>query len=288
MKSGIYPGLSADAYHSDPALSRSRLKSLLTGPPLEFHAAEPVEETEAMRLGTALHLAILEPDRFAELVRPMPKYDGRTNAGKAAKADWLVANPGKIAVPEDDYAQACAAAKLVRSKKGPATALREGKAEVSLFWPSGDVVLKSRPDFLDVDRGIAVDVKSTSRDLSDRQVTSILEDQFGALQAAMVTAGVHALTGKSVATYLLVVKLTPPLDMRLVLVGDLNGEAADLDWLERGDAQLAEALRLYRDCTASGLWPGWCDVGVTRVPAPAWIKSRTEQLTKAAQDGHAA
>lgn len=276
MNHGIYFGMSNEAYHAAPGLSRSRLKVLLTAPPMVFHCAPPVVETAAMRKGTAGHLAVLEPARFAEEVRPRPTFSGKGSV--AARAEWEEANADKIVIAEDDYANLCAVAQLIRAKRGPAAALREGTVEAAIFWDAGGVLVKAKPDFLSVERGLSVDLKFTDKPLSDRTIVSILEDQFSALQASMVIAGVHATTGKHVAAYLLVVNPNPPADFRLVLIGDLHGEARDLDWLERGDTQFAEALRIYRECTASGSWPGWCDAGVTRVPMPTWLAKRAEAL----------
>jgi len=270
---GIYAGVPMGDYHADDALSRSRLVRLLDDTPAAFKSGVSIDETPAMRLGTALHLAILEPDRFAELVRPMPKYDGRTREGKAGKVTWGQLNPGKIAVPEDEYAQAVAAAAMVRKKHGPATALREGRAELSMWWDGPDgVELRCRPDFCDLDRGIVVDVKSTSRGLGDREIVRFLTDHHAAMQAAMILDAVFRLTGKSVVhgMHLLVVDLSAdPIDMRLVEIGE--------DWLLYGEQQFQTALRTYRECKLTDTWPSWADKGVTRVPMPAWIRSRSER-----------
>lgn len=267
-------GLAPEDYHAHPALSRSRLKILLDGTPLDFAQAPPVEETAAMRLGTAAHLALLEPERFRDLVRPMPDFgDGRTKEAKLAKAAWLEANPGRIAVPEDDYRAAQKAATLVRERTGPAAALRRGDAEVSIFWHQDDTLCKSRPDFLDLERRIVCDVKTTKRDLDDRQVVSILVDQYAAMQAAMVNCAAHALTGETVTPYLLVVRLAAPVDIRLVQVTD--------EWLEYGEAQFLAALKTYRECVAAGQWPGWSDRNVTTVALPDWARKRAETLNLA-------
>jgi hypothetical protein len=270
---GIYRDVPMEDYLASAGLSRSRLVRLLTETPLRFHHGGDVEETPAMRLGTAVHLGILEPARFDELVRPMPKFDGRTNAGKAGKAEWLAANPGKIAVPEADYEQAIEASRLVRRKRGPAEALRNGHAELSMWWQRDGVLLRSRPDFLDVERGICCDVKTTSRGLDDRAVVSILEDQHAAMQAAMVRMGVHALTGKDIGPgmHLLVIDMKGiPIDMRLVEIGEA--------WLTRGETQVMTALRIYRECVESGKWPGYADQGVTSAPPiPSWLASRDER-----------
>jgi hypothetical protein len=282
VTNGIHAGVSSEAYHAAPGLSRSRLKALLTGPPLDFHAPIPDVDSYAKRKGTAGHLAVLEPERFATEVVSRVKFTGKGSV--KLNDEWEEAQAGKIILSPDDHANLAAVAKMVRAKKGPAMALREGGAELSLWWDHGGLLLKSRPDFLSVERGIGVDLKFTDKPLNDRTIVAFMEDYFVAMQCSMLTAGVHALTGKWIATYLLVVHADPPTDMRLVLVGDLNGEPSDLDWLERGDAQLAEALRIYTECMASGLWHGWCDAGVTRVPAPAWVKSRTDELTKSLQE----
>lgn len=272
MTATLIRGMAPEDYHAHPALSRSRLKILLDGTPLDFKEAPPVEETAAMRLGTAAHLAILEPERFRDLVRPMPDFgDGRTKEAKTAKAAWLEANPGKIAVPEEDYAAAAKAARLVRSRPGPALALARGDAEVSIFWHQDDTLCKSRPDFLDLERRIVCDVKTTKRDLDDRQVVSILVDQYAAMQAAMVNCAAHALTGETVTPYLLVVRLVEPVDIRLVHVTD--------EWLEFGESQFLAALRIYRECVAAGQWPGWSERDVTTVPMPEWLRKRAETLS---------
>lgn len=285
MRVGIHAGVTNADYHAAAGLSRSRLVPLVDGTPLDFHCQEPVEETASMRLGTAAHLAILEPGHFESLVRPQPKWDLRTNVGKKARDEWREANPGCIGVPEEDYAIACEAAAVVRAKKGPATALREGRAELSMAWEHGPqrTLLKSRPDFLDLQRGVAVDVKVTQRGLEDADVVRILVDYHAALQAAMVSAGVLALTEQPVSTYLLVVRLRRPVDMRLVHVG---GTAAGepLGWLEYGEAQLARALRRYHECVAKNEWPGWSDRGVTSVEPPVWVKNRTESMIREAQE----
>lgn len=274
MKPGIYHNIPSEQYHGSAGLSRSRLKVLLEGTPLDFRAAPPVEETDAMRRGTALHLAVLEPDLFLARVVAQPKFDRRTKQGKADAEAFDEANTGRLIISADDYDQCVAAAKLVRSKRGPAAALRSGHAEVSMWWEQNGELVKARPDFLDVDGGFTVDVKSTARGLDDRSIVSILVDQYAAMQAAMVVNGAAALTGKRVTPYLLVVRLVEPIDMRFVRI--------DPEWIEYGEAQFLTALSVYTQCTSSGEWPGWVDrTEPTAVPAPNWIKSRTEEMCAA-------
>lgn len=70
---GIYLDIPEDEYHADPSLSSHGLKDLIANP-LEFWMGwagnpyrTPDEKTEPMIVGTAYHIAFLEPDRFHDL-----------------------------------------------------------------------------------------------------------------------------------------------------------------------------------------------------------------------------
>lgn len=62
IEPGFYRGVPNDAYHGGPGLSRSGISRLLRSP---AHFKVPVEETEAMRFGSAMEL--LEGDGEAEI-----------------------------------------------------------------------------------------------------------------------------------------------------------------------------------------------------------------------------
>jgi hypothetical protein len=42
-----------------------------------------------------------------------------------------------------------------------------------------------------------------------------------------------------------------------------------------GDRKVTEALEIYRDCTASGVWPGYPLDEITDIDLPGWV--RTEE-----------
>lgn len=81
VEPGIYLDMPAKIYHAIPALSNSGMKHLAISPLRYWHeliAERPVadeEESKALRLGTALHCAVLEGDeqfdlRYAEAIDP--------------------------------------------------------------------------------------------------------------------------------------------------------------------------------------------------------------------------
>ena len=67
MIPGLYSGMSADRYHSIDAVSQSRLKVLKekSALHLRYLLDHPFAPTDAMRLGAAIHDAVLLPDVFA-------------------------------------------------------------------------------------------------------------------------------------------------------------------------------------------------------------------------------
>jgi hypothetical protein len=78
MKPGIYYDLSFEQYQAIPAANKSGLDHFERSP-LHYWAAyldperEPEKETPAKRLGSAIHVAILEPKRYEEKYRIKPE-----------------------------------------------------------------------------------------------------------------------------------------------------------------------------------------------------------------------
>jgi hypothetical protein len=99
-------------YNAIHALRHSHAKVYAEKGAGYFHALRSglvvQKETAALRLGTAIHMALLEPDRFASTYVIHPKIDRRRNEGKAAWAELEVekaANPDKLWLPEDEHQQ---------------------------------------------------------------------------------------------------------------------------------------------------------------------------------------
>lgn len=70
-------------YLADPSMSQSKLKKIFDGvDEFKFHLDNPItEQTDAMRLGSAVHLLLLEPHKRNEIV-VLPKLNGATREGK--------------------------------------------------------------------------------------------------------------------------------------------------------------------------------------------------------------
>jgi exodeoxyribonuclease VIII len=87
-------------YRSHPALNASRFKAFVRSP-YHFLKQVDVEQTEAMRIGTAIHMALLEPELYLKTIAYMPECDRRTTAGKQIAKEFEDANSDKLILKAD-------------------------------------------------------------------------------------------------------------------------------------------------------------------------------------------
>src|SRR5690554_4633957 len=122
--------LSHAAYHRDrSAFSSSQLKLILRSPLHFQHGLQaPHIEPPAMRIGTAIHTALLEPERFLNLYRVAPEK-GRSAADKLAFANYVTAHPDKILISRSEMDMVEAVQQAVARHQLASRILRMGQAE---------------------------------------------------------------------------------------------------------------------------------------------------------------
>lgn len=226
MQPGIYENLSNAEYQAAPGLSNSGLKTFLVSPlhywhekhnpalecalcgvSREKHVGIPCQyfsgraETPALRLGSALHVAVLEPDKFTEQYAVRPAAADFPDALDTVKdmQEWLTgkgipfkksaakpeleslatesgapilskllrqhsaANAGKRYLDKAEWQQVYGMASALRRESELKSYLAKGVGEVSIFVtdPETGVLLKCRLDWMAGCHAI-VDLKSFS------------------------------------------------------------------------------------------------------------------------------
>ncbi|WP_226961387.1 MULTISPECIES: PD-(D/E)XK nuclease-like domain-containing protein [Streptomyces] len=273
MAPGVYDGIPEDAYHADPALSSSGARRLLACPAkFAYEREHGSVPTRAMETGTAAHLAVLGvgPD-----VVVVDAPDWRTKAAReqrdAARADGAV----PLLAAEYDQVQAMAEAVRQHPVAGPLFQPGDGRAEVSIWWtdPDTGVSCRARLDWLRNPvagrRLIIPDYKKTvdaSPAAIARSIANYGYHQQGDWYTEAVAAAGLAPDG---SVFLLVFQEpTPPY---VVTVAQI----APSDLMLAG-AKNAAARQLFRDCTASGHWPGYADEPLI-IQQPSWAQKRDEE-----------
>lgn len=159
-------------YNSIPAIRASFLKacSFSAWHGWNYLHAPPFE-SDAMKFGSAVHAAILEPERFVTDYRFSPKFDKRTKAGKEGAESFAKENEGKIILDETDHFKIQSIVAKCQAIPAVADALKTFEKEKSFKWESEYGLMKARLDLVDVKNKVIIDVKTT-RDANPREFVS--------------------------------------------------------------------------------------------------------------------
>ena len=232
-------------YHADPAISASHLHAVAKSPQHYWarylDPNRPVAEpTAAMRFGSLVHTAVLEPDQLLQRYGVAP--DRRTKAGKEAAEQMT--QQGIEPVSEADMVLALSVAASVREHPYAGALLDAGKAEQSFWWddlPTG-LRCKCRPDWHC--GATVVDLKTTTDASPGGFARSVATFRYH-VQASHYLAGLH---GAERFLFIAVEKTYP----YAVAVYELDADA-----MRVGDELRRRDLQMIADCRATNEWPGY-------------------------------
>jgi exodeoxyribonuclease VIII len=243
----IIKEIANDDYHAHKAISSSNCKDLLKSPWLYWHNKHSQSKsTAAMELGSMVHKLILEPIYFDNeyMVAEIPKRT--TKAGKAEYAELLEQANGRKLVALDDFLNAQEMRHNLAKNPVVGSLLSSGAAEQATFWQDGltGVECKAKADFLNLDKGLIIDLKTTSDLASELCFKWTLNKYQYHLSAAFYQEGFKQALGKKCDFFFIVVETFAPFNYAIYKIGD--------DLLERGNHLCREALRVYKQAESKG------------------------------------
>lgn len=261
-------------YDATPGLNWSTLKHLAVSPlMLRWRVDHPRPDTPALARGTAIHCAVLEPERWERDYVAQPDFgDCRFKKAKAAKAAWLAdADPGveALSATEHELAERCAA--VVRAHPKAAELLRGGRVEEPVTWddPETGIKCKGRLDYIRPD-GL-LDLKSTRHE-SIRMIVQDCARYLTHGQLAWYHDGARAarlIPDDAAPPHVIFVQTTEPYD---VVPAQLSP-----DDLVRGRGLYRGLLDRYVECQAAQWFPGLAP-DVIDLQLPPWAAAGTEDL----------
>ncbi len=154
-------------YHKRPEMSNSKLGLFARDEnALEWAENCPVDEAKlkTFDFGDAMHAICLEPDRLVTEFVAAPKFDGRTNIGKAEKKEFYAAHFDKKILTADEYKQLKLMYESVMAHPEARRLIEApGICESSYFWKDIDtgVECRCRPDKLIKELPHPIDIKTT-------------------------------------------------------------------------------------------------------------------------------
>jgi len=241
-----------EVYRIHPYVSQSELKLFASMTPAHFQASRqrPKKESDAMRLGTAIHTAVLEPLEFENIYVCGPKVDMRTKKGKATWGEALEkANEEHRELLEPElYYPPLLLRERVRKSPFFNSVLCDGITERSLFGHVGGVWCKGRMDYYKPETVEIIDLKSTLIAAPNIFEKDIRKYRYH-WQAAFYIDLVKALSGQDASFKILAVEKTPPYGISLQEIG--------FDLLAIARREIAQAQRKLAHCIAENDWPAY-------------------------------
>jgi hypothetical protein len=276
MTGGYFPNHPREQYAAIPAANFSTLKHMSRSPAHAQAAMhEPSEQTPAMAFGEAVHAAILEPMRFQSQWICTPDFpDGRTKAGKDARAAWAEQNAGKKTISaETAIAIGRMRDALVNHPLAAELVNRRGDCEAAAVWTdsqTGTLVKCLFDKRWERDDGtqVVIDLK-TCADASERGFASAVAKYRYDLQAAIYTDGAAHIFGTNKVEFMFIaVEKTPPFG---VLIHEMTGDDLTKAWDE-----YQRYLSRFAECKRTGLWPCY-PAKVNKLVLPAYLYASDDE-----------
>ena len=265
-------------YHAIKALSNSSL-SVLKRSPTEFYKRFVTgemkgQETDAMLLGSAVHMLALEPERFdAEYVvldGPINPQTGKPYGRDTKKfKDWLdslAIEPNRHVLISSEFAESLAIAKAFQSHPeimaimaSRAEKLFESEYSMEYETNKGKEDLKCKIDYVCPAERLIIDLKTTS-DPSPYAWSWSAEDFGYHRQAAIYSDAMEAKYGEPFRFLFGVVRSKEPYE---AAVYELDAES-----IQRGRVEYEALIEEYIDRKASNDWLSDWQRGVFSINVP--------------------
>ena len=274
------------SYHDLPQLNWSRLKSgAVSAKHLkQVLESEPKPATAAMELGTAIHCAVLEPERFAREVVIAPEAfvtgSGGLSTAKDAKAWRAGLAPDAMVLTQQQYDNCVAARENVMAHEDARLWLESSDLiEHEAFWQesvdAAGVVLpvdcRMKADGISRKLGLLWDLKSIGTGMAslsvDRCVKAIALSLYHG-QLGYYTRGL-AKNGIDVSAFGWVfVESSAPFDVVVI--------QADADMMAKGYELAERLLKRYATAMVTGRWPGVAEKAVI-CGLPKWGSAQVDE-----------
>jgi len=258
---GFIKDLPNDDYHKMEGVSKTGLDKIERSP-AHYKFREFKDPTRAMAIGSAIHCAILEPDRFGKDYKVTECKARTEKAYKEAKAEF----GGEFALTAQEGLKVLGMQESVGNNLEAMQYLTApGNAELSavITDPETGITIRCRYDWI-TDSGVSVDVKKT-QDI--RKFAKTVFDYRYHVQDAMYSFIYKQITGEDLRFYFLAVEEEKPHSSQMFLLDDTA--------LEIGNYYFRKNLRTYAECVNADKWPHPdCEEGL--IELPNWAISQYE------------
>lgn len=253
----IIENMSNTDYHASEGISKTGL-DLIARSPAHFRYAAKKEATRSMEIGTAIHTAILEPERFAsEYMLLRDVTDRRASAYKQAVE--VYGSERVLTGPEAD--KVAGMQESVLTNQHASWFLGSAKCELSVFSTDPVTGIKVRCRFDAMNGNRSLDLKKTQDARPDMFAKSVANYRYH-VQAAFYSDVWKWETGEELTAFgFLAVEEEAPNACAIYVLDDSA--------LELGRRLYRRDLETYARCLDSGEWPS-IDSAPQILTMPTW------------------
>lgn len=267
----------SDEYRALPGTSITRLKELRRSPKHYRYALAHPRETTALKLGTASHVAVLEPERFDRQFAIWSRRSTKTKKlcprnGKFYNG-FLAAHPGRDVLTVDEAEEAMTIQAAVRAEPAAMRYLEMGDPEVTLQWTIRGRQCKGRADWLTrIDGTTYLVGLKTARDPRHFIFGNQAARLGYHLQWAYYFDGYQFITDDVPGMKEIVVESSPPYDVVVYDVPD--------DIIQQGRDEYMVLLDQLAECEAANTWLGVANGLEQTLTLPTWVYQAHDDISE--------
>ena len=262
---GWFSDYSNDDYHN--GILRTLISSTdwkeFAKSPAHYMASkqQPKESTSAMNFGSAFHSICME---FESEVVIMPEINRRTKIGKSDYAAFMTENKDKYVITANEMKSIKAMVGAVNHHRLARGLIKTPFREITgIFQDFGtDLWCKIRPDYIDFDKRIISDLKTTI-DAGELMFTKQIFSLYYNWSAAWYKHGARILTGDDFSFMIIAVEKTPPYGVNIFVI---DGKAIRIGW-----EAIFGLIGDFAECMSKNSWPSYKQ-RIIRPDIPGWIK----------------
>ena len=229
--SGYIEGMPEDYYHTTKGFISKSSLSMLKASVFRFFNQPARNPTKAMQIGTALHCAILEHEKFKETYLMMPEV--KSKALKVYK-DAVKGNPEKEILTGSDCNNLDGMVKAVYGNNAARELLElDGWCEVSGFHEDENTGVKLRHRFDKLTKcGIGIDLKKT-QSVAPEELSKTIQKYGYHMQDSLYSDAYEAITGFNLsAFYFIFVEEQYPHEVAVVYLDDVSKQVGRDEYKE--------------------------------------------------------
>lgn len=262
-------------YDAVQALNISRLKEMKRSPQHYKYRLTNPRTTVPLVVGNACHVAVLEPERYAQDFAVWNRVSENGNLCPRKGQYWdafKLENDGRTILMPDETTLAQSIAAAVRTDERAMQYLASGDPEVTLEWnlasELGGRPAKSRVDWLTTIDGkpYLVGLK-TARNCAHYAFAAQAAKLGYHWAWAFYEDAYTAITGKRPCSIEIVVEVEPPHAVAVYRIPD--------DIIEQGREEYYAAAKLLAECEATDEWPGPAPM-IEDLTLPSWAYTQAD------------